>query len=69
MVLMELGFLDEINIIDLVKIKLKSLPESVMNHNDIKARLKQIRSNIKKITISETSIYDLTTKLRAQQIL
>lgn len=63
MVLKELESIFEINAEELIKQKIKSIPEEIFTKNDRKARIKQINENLKKISSKEKSSYDITDLL------
>jgi len=72
MVLKELENIFDINTEELIKQKIKSIPDEIFNKNDRKARVKQIKDNLKKIISTEKSSYDITEllniKLNAENI-
>ena len=51
---------------DLLKAKLKEIPEEILSISDRKARLKTIRDNLKKIIIEGKSEYDISELLQAR---
>jgi len=53
---------------ELLKAKWKSVPEDKLNSYDKKARLHQLKTNLKKINTTDKSIYDITAKLDAKAI-
>ena len=65
--LLEYTNLDAIDLIGLTKAKLRCYPE-LLNADDFKARVKQAKINLNKVTRPGSSPYDLTEKLYAQQI-
>ena len=56
----EMGLIHNFNFDELVKQKIKDIPESLLTKNDKKARMRQIKANLKKISSSGTSQYDIT---------
>jgi hypothetical protein len=51
---------------DLLKAKLKEIPQDILSPADRKARMKTIRDNLKKISIAGQSEYDITELLQAK---
>ena len=66
MILKELEELYGFNTEELIKGKLKEIPEEVFSQDDRKARLRTIRDNLKKISQHEKSIYDIEELLQAK---
>ena len=54
---------------DLLKAKLKAIPERILSTDDKKARLKILRGNLKKISNQGKSEYDITELLEAKILL
>ena len=50
----------------MLKAKLKEIPEEILSLSDRKARLKILRENLKKISISEKSEFDISELLEAK---
>jgi hypothetical protein len=66
MILKELESVYNFNTEELIKNKLKAIPEDVFSPSDRKARLKTIRDNLKKIGLQEISKYDIIELLQAR---
>ncbi len=64
MILKELEEAYGFNTEELIKGKLKEIPEDVFSHEDRKARLRTIRDNLKKISQQELSPYDISGLLQ-----
>ena len=67
-VLKELGILFDFNPEELLKQKLKSIPEEILNRNDKKARSRNIKANLKKLDGKGISQYDIFEMLAAKEI-
>jgi hypothetical protein len=65
-VLKELESVYHFNIEDMLKAKLKEIPEDILSIADRKARLKILRDNLKKISISGKSEFDISELLEAK---
>jgi len=68
LVLKELESLFNFNAEELLKHRLASIPETMLNKYDKKARKRQIEANLKKLLSSGQSEYDITSKLEAKEI-
>jgi len=66
LILKELETAFNFNTEDLIKAKLKEIPEDILSINDRKARMKTIKDNLKKITIEGKSEYDIIELLKAK---
>ena len=66
MVLKEIESILDINVGELIKQKIKSIPENIFTKNDRKARARQINENLKKIINNEKSYYDIIDLLYAK---
>jgi len=66
--LKELGILFDFNPEELLKQKLKSIPEEILNRNDKKARSRNIKANLKKLDGKGISQYDIFEMLAAKEI-
>ena len=53
---------------DLIRERIKAIPEEVLSKNDKKSRLRQVRQNFKKIESKESSPYDLSEILKNKAI-
>lgn len=62
-VLKELESLFDFNSEELIKLKIKSIPESILTKDDKKARLSMMKTNFSKIRKANESHYDITSKL------
>ena len=51
---------------DLLKAKLKAIPDSILSHDDKKARMKILRENMRKISNQGKSENDITELLEAK---
>ena len=67
-VLKELAVLFDFNAEELLKEKLKSIPDELLNLNDKKARQRQMKANLKKLEGKEKSKYDISDLLAAIEI-
>jgi hypothetical protein len=65
-ILKELEGIYHFNTEDLLKAKLKAIPESILSHDDKKARLKILRENLKKISNQGKSEFDISEMLEAK---
>ena len=54
---------------DLLKAKVKAIPERILSTDDKKARMKILRGNLKKISNQGKSEYDITELLEAKILL
>jgi hypothetical protein len=69
LILKELEALFHFNSEELIYLKLKSIPEEILNKNDKKARKAILSSNFDKININANfSNYDITSKLESTKI-
>ena len=59
----ELGMIYHFDFEALMKDKIKEIPESILTKDDKKARMRQIKANMKKITSSEVSQFDISEAL------
>ena len=59
----ELGMIYDFNFEALIKDKIREISESILTKDDKKARMRQIRANVKKIASSGVSQYDITEAL------
>jgi hypothetical protein len=66
LILKELESVYNFNTEDLIKDKLKTIPEDVFSPADRKARLRIIRDNLKKISLQDQSKYDIKELLQAK---
>lgn len=66
MILKELESVYNFNTEELIKNKLKAIPEDVFSPSDRKARLRTIRDNLKKIGLQGISKYDIIDLLQAR---
>lgn len=66
MILKELEAVYNFNTEELIKGKLKSIPEDIFSLADRKARLRTIRDNLKKISLQVQSKYDISGLLQAR---
>jgi hypothetical protein len=66
MILKELESVYNFNTEELIKNKLKAIPEDVFSPSDRKARLRTIRDNLKKIGLQGISKYDILDLLQAR---
>lgn len=67
-VLKELGILFDFNPEDLLKQKLKSIPAETLSRNDKKARQRQLKRNLMKLSQKNKSPYDISELLAAKEI-
>jgi hypothetical protein len=51
---------------ELMKQKIKSIPSNILNREDKKSRVKQLKSNMKKIEVLNKCEFDLSTLLKSQ---
>jgi hypothetical protein len=65
-ILKELESIYHFNIEDMLKAKLKEIPEDILSLSDRKARLKILRENLKKISFSGKSDFDISELLEAK---
>lgn len=65
-ILKELEGIFNFNTEELLKSKLKEIPEEILSHEDRKARMKILRENLKKISISGKSEFDISALLEAK---
>lgn len=65
-ILKELESVYHFNIEDMLKAKLKEIPEDILSLSDRKARHKILRDNLKKISISGKSEFDISELLEAK---
>jgi hypothetical protein len=65
-ILKELESVYHFNSEEMLKAKLKEIPEEILSLSDRKARLKILRENLKKISISEKSEFDISELLEAK---
>jgi hypothetical protein len=66
LILKELESVYHFNIEDILKAKLKEIPEEILSLADRKARMKILRDNLKKISISGKSEFDISEFLEAK---
>lgn len=66
LILKELESVYNFNTEELIKDKLKTIPEDVFSPADRKARLRIIRDNLKKISLQDQSKYDIKELLQAK---
>lgn len=64
MVLKELEAMFNFKTEDLIKQKLKAIPENILSHDDKKARQRTLRDNMKKISLNGSSEYDISELLK-----
>ncbi len=62
-VIKELGLIHHFDFDKLVKEKIKQIPESILTKDDKKARSRQYKANVKKITPLDNSQYDISEAL------
>lgn len=62
-VIKEMGLIHHFDFDKLVKEKIKQIPESILTKDDKKARSRQYKANVKKITALDNSQYDISEAL------
>ena len=65
MILKELEEVYNFNTEELIKGKIKAIPDDIFSPSDRKARLRIIRENLKKIKLQGKSEYDIMQQLKA----